>query len=247
MARVELALVDPGAEQLWKSGLALADELNARLGNDWSLIGGLMVQLHVNRYGDGSARPTDDVDVLGDSRKRPSATERIAEMLKSLRFELDKPTGIEMETAYRFTRGDEVVDVLGVDGTRKPPKTLGQFETIKVKGGTQALRRTETVIVVLNGKKTLVRCPTLLGAILLKARVITSPQRDQDREDLVRLLLCVEDPTGLAGELTKKERGSLRRVSKHLALDDESGDLRAIFAADQIATARVTYNLLVRD
>ena len=118
---------------------------------------------------------------------------------------------------------------------------------VELKGGTQALRRTETVIVVLNGKETLVRCPTLLGAILLKARVITSPQRDQDREDLVRLLLCVEDPTGLAGELTKKERRSLRRVSKHLALDDESGDLRAIFTADQIATARVTYNLLLRD
>jgi len=247
MARVELALVDPGAEQLWESALALADELNARLGDDWSLIGGLMVQLHVNRYGDGSARPTDDVDVLGDSRKRPSATERIAEMLSSLRFELDKPTGLEMGTAYRFTRGDEVVDVLGVDGTRKPPKTLGQFETIKVKGGTQALRRTETVIVVLNAKETPVRCPTLLGAILLKARAITSPQRDQDREDLVRLLLCVEDPTGLAGELTKKERRSLRRASKHLAFDDESGDLRAIFTADQIATARVTYDLLVRD
>jgi hypothetical protein len=153
LPHIDLAPADPETEKLWESTLALVDELNSELDGEWSLVGGLMVQLHVTRSGDGSARPTDDIDLLGDSRKRPSATERIAKLLEGLKFELSKPTGLDLETAYRFVRGDEVVDVLGVDGTSKPPKTLGQFETIKVKGGTQALERTERVLVTLAGER----------------------------------------------------------------------------------------------
>jgi hypothetical protein len=243
--RIELTPADTATEQLWLSALALVNELNRELDGEWTLVGGLMVQLHVNRYGDGSARPTDDVDVLGDSRTRPSATERIARLLLRLKFTLSKPVGVDLDTAYRFTRGDEVVDVLGPDGTRQPPKTVGRFETIQVTGGTQALNRTETVLVRAAGAEAAVPCPTLLGAILLKARAITSPQRDQDREDLIRLLLCVEDPRAMHAEMKNSERSWLRRAGKHLRLD--AGDLGAIFSEEQLATARVTYNLLTQD
>lgn len=246
LPRIELAPADPGAEQLWRNALALVDELNAELDGEWTLVGGLMVQLHVHRYGDGGARPTDDIDVLGDSRKRPSATERIAELLDKLKFKLSDPVGLSMKTGYRFVRGEEIVDVLGVDGTTQPPKTLGKLETIQVKGGTQALQRTETLRVVLDGKETAVPYPDLLGAILLKAGAITGPQRDQDREDLVRLLLCVEDPRATAGEMKKSERKWLRSAGRQLRLDDEAGDLRALFTSEQLATARAVYNLLLQ-
>ena len=39
-----------------------------------------MVQIHAFERGSGS-RPTTDVDVLGDSRRRPPMTARIAEIL----------------------------------------------------------------------------------------------------------------------------------------------------------------------
>jgi hypothetical protein len=225
--------------------MRLMHKLNAELGAEWVLIGGLMVQLHVTRYGDGTVRPTDDVDVLADSRKRPTATERVAELLDALEFKLASPTGTELDTAYRFVRGSEVVDVLGPDGTKRPPRTLGRFETIQVRGGTQALKRSETVVVALGDDEVDVRCPDLLGAILLKARVIMSPERDQDREDLIRLLLCVEDPRAMAGQTTKTECTWLRRAGGRLALTDQ--DLRATFSGEQLATARVTYELLLQN
>ena len=203
-----------------------------------------MVQLHVTRYGDGTARPTDDIDILGDSRKRPSATERIAQLLAKLQFTLGEPTGFDFETAYRFTRGEDVVDVLGADGTKRPPKTLAQFTTIQIQGGTQALHRAETVLVVVDGKEAAIRCPTLAGAILLKARAIMSPQRVQDREDLIRLLLCVGDPRGMSKGMKKSERKWLRDAGKNLDL--EGGDLRAAFSSTELATARATYNLLLQ-
>jgi hypothetical protein len=242
--RIELTPADAGTQQLWESTLDLVDELHAELDGHWTLVGGLMVQLHVTRYGNGSARVTDDIDLLGDSRKRPSATERIAELLESLKFTLDAPAGLGMETAFRFTRGNEIVDVLGPDGMKHQPKTVGQFETIQVKGGTQALNRTESVPVVLRGREAAVRVPNLAGAILLKARAITSPLRVQDREDLIRLLLCVEDPRAIAAEMQKSERRWLREAGKHLRLED---DLPAIFPGDQLARARVTYRLLLQD
>jgi hypothetical protein len=39
-----------------------------------------MVQLYGFEHGDDS-RPTVDIDVLGDSRKRPAMTERIAQIV----------------------------------------------------------------------------------------------------------------------------------------------------------------------
>ena len=99
---------------------------------------------------------------------------------------------------------------------------------------------------MLGGEETAVRYPDLLGAILLKARAITSPQRDQDREDLVRLLLCVKDPRAMADEVKKSETTWLRTAGKHLRLDDEAGDLRALFTSEQLATARAVYNLLLQ-
>ncbi len=47
---------------------------------EWSLIGGLMVQLHGLQH-DDDPRPTVDIDVLGDARRRPVMTERMAQIV----------------------------------------------------------------------------------------------------------------------------------------------------------------------
>lgn len=66
---------------------------------DWTLVGGLMVQLQAARYGATSTRPTIDIDVLANSRTRPSATERIATKLTELGF---KPTEQLVDPRPRF-------------------------------------------------------------------------------------------------------------------------------------------------
>jgi hypothetical protein len=73
-ARVRIAPSNDQARALWNAALDLADELPER---GWTLVGGLMVQLHAHRHGRAGARPTEDIDILANSRERPrSFTER---------------------------------------------------------------------------------------------------------------------------------------------------------------------------
>jgi hypothetical protein len=183
-----------------------------------------MVQLHAARHGQAGVRPTEDIDILANSRERPkSLTELIAQRLIELGYEVAQQTGlIGTPTIYRFERGGEIVDVLGPDGMKGlPPKTVYNNETIQVPAGTQALTRTETVEVQVEGGRTgVLRCPTLPAAILLKARAIQSVQRDQDRQDLVVLLSCVDDPIDVKRQLKKTELGWLRKAGDRLRLDE---------------------------
>ncbi len=240
MTTVELALADPGARAIWQDAL----ELMGHLKGDWTLIGGLMVQLHAERYESVGARATNDTDILANSRARPSATEQISVTLTQLGFQLLPPVGIDHGTAYRFERGEEIVDVLGPDGVgANPPRTVGNLETIQVSGGTQALRRTEAITVGLEGKETEIRCPSLLGAILLKSRSVTKKDREQDREDLIRLLTCVQEPRSLKAELKAGERRWLQSAEARLDLGDPG--LANLFGSEQLRLARATYRLLI--
>jgi hypothetical protein len=226
---------------LWHNALSLMSELDG----DWTLVGGLMVQLHAVRYGVPSGRLTVDIDILADSRRRPSATERIGSTLTDLGFEVAEQTRLrDPETAFRFERAGTVVDLLAPEktGRRRPPRTVGNFQTVEILGGTQALARTETLHVRLDDAEATVHTPTLLGAILLKARAIRSSHRDQDRDDLVVLLACVDDPIALRENLKRTERGWLRAADEALALNGP--DLPSRFAADQLDRARATYRLL---
>lgn len=240
LARITLDPADRVSRSVWQEALALLDELEG----GWTLVGGLMVQLHAARYGVAGARVTVDIDVLADSRERPSATERIARKLVDLGFEITERL-VEPAVAFRFEREGTVVDLLAPEktGARNPPKTIGNFHAVQIPGGTQALARTETVLVEIDGHVSKVCCPTLLGAILLKARAIRSAQREQDREDLVVLLSCVEDPAELRSELRGRERQWLWKAAETLAID--RADLSDRFDAGQLALARAALRLLV--
>lgn len=206
-----------------------------------------MVQLHASRHGQAGVRPTEDIDILADSRQRPkSLTEVIAQRLIKLGYQAGVQTGlIGAPTLFSFERDGSVVDVLGPDGTKFPPKTIANNETIKVPGGTQALARTEVIELRVEGGRTgRLRCPTLPGAILLKARSITKKHRDQDRQDLVVLLSCVDDPLAVKQDLTRNERRWLRNAAGRLDID--SADLEDLIPAEQLARARATYELLTR-
>jgi hypothetical protein len=76
---VRIAPNDPEAAGLWDDLGRLAARV---LPADWTLIGGLMVQLHAYEAGEMGVRATTDIDILGDARKR-KAIERIARTRES--------------------------------------------------------------------------------------------------------------------------------------------------------------------
>jgi hypothetical protein len=175
-------------------------------------------------------------------------TERIAEILIERGAEMATPPTSDENFGYRFELDGEVVEVLGPDGVRREPKTVGRYSTFKVAGGTQALRRSEAVRVSLEGESAVdVRRPRLLGAILIKARVAAKERREKfqsDRLDLVRLLTFVEDPRALAEkeELRKSEVRWLRKV-EHL-LDFADPGLADVLTTDTVARAEQAFRLL---
>lgn len=210
------------ASRLWGIALDLAEAFGDM---EWSLIGGLMVQLHGLQH-DDDPRPTVDIDVLGDARRRPVMTERMAQIVIDRGGEVAMPPRSDRKLGYRFEIDGEVVEILAPDGLSSDPKTVDGLTTFQVSGGRQALDRTETVLVSLDGAApSALRLPSLLGAILIKARVVAEKRRnkfDSDRQDLIRLLSYVEDPRGLAaqGGLKDSEKKWLRRIAKKLDASD---------------------------
>ena len=232
---------DDAARRLWEKIAELAQEFG--IDQHWCLVGGLMVQLHAYEHA-ASPRPTSDIDILADARGRPSMTRRLAERLDELGAELADPPTTDPNLGYQFEVDDQTVEILGPDGLKDPARTLGKYETIEVPGGTQALNRTETVTIAIDGgSPSEIRRPTLLGAILLKARALKVHNRREDqRQDLVLLLSFVEDPRSMAADLRDSERKWLRQARVDLQLDDPL--LQDRFSEEQLRLARLALEIL---
>jgi hypothetical protein len=242
---VEIETSNDQARRLWETALSLAWEFGED--TEWALIGGLMVQLHAAEY-DGDSRLTDDVDFLGDAHRRPSMTQRIASTLRDRGAEMQTPPSSNERLGYKFDLDGQIVEILGPDGLESDPRTIGAFITFQTPGGSQALRRVEVVMVSLNGQRAVaVRRPSLLGAILIKARAVASERKekfDSDRQDLVLLLSLIDDPRATAtdGGLKKRERKWLRDVEGRLNIADPG--LAILFTRDALTRAGLAFRLL---
>jgi hypothetical protein len=176
-------------------------------------------------------------------------TQRLATMIDRLGGTIATPPRTDPKLGYQFEVGGELVEILGPEGLSTDPRTLGAYETIQVDGGTQALRRTEKVLVsIAGGPEVTIRRPTLLGAILVKARAIKRVRKrvEDHREDLVRLLGFVHDPRELVRleRLSASERRWLRRVESDLSFADPA--LSHQFTKAQIERARQAFAILTR-
>ena len=121
----EIVNINPATQEarsLWASALELAQAFGAR--ERWALVGGLMVQLHAFERNRGS-RLTTDIDFLGDSRRRPPMTERMAEILVERGGEMAMPPVSSESLGYKFDVKGAVIEVLGSEGVRDDPPTLG--------------------------------------------------------------------------------------------------------------------------
>lgn len=244
VARVEIGDANPALIPAWHRVLDIAEQLPEEC---WTLIGGLMVQIHAHRFGAARlARATEDIDILGNSRMTPSATERIGQRLLQLKFELRttrSPHGPSV--GYRFTSTDGlVIDVLAPDGLKgRPPRTTKETETIQVKGGTQALARTELIEVSAGERIGVIPVPSLLAAILMKAQSALLRERESDRFDLTLLLNCVEDGRSLREQMTPKE---IRKLAKfEPALERATEGLDEVVPRALAARARGPFGQMV--
>jgi hypothetical protein len=236
---VKIAPDDPETAGLWGELGRLAAQV---LPADWTLVGGLMVQLLAYEAGETGVRATTDIDILGDARRRASV-EKIARALADDGFVLEPPSPTD-GVSHRWCRGGLIVDLLAPDGLRRDPPMIGGVRTVQIPGGSQALARTETVEVVIGVAIAQVRRPTLLGALLIKARsILVHADPAAQRADLVLLLSLIEDPSATAKELKGREQSWLRKCEAQLGLDYPV--LMAPFPRARVQRARLAYRLLV--
>lgn len=244
MNEIVIDALDPATTGLWRAVCRIARALDAEHNTRWCLVGGLMVAsfaIEAHQL----ARATRDIDILGDARQRPSGTELVTSRLLALGGTLQAIGGLHMRKGYRFELDGQIVDVLAPDGLPRPALTDGQLQTIQIPGGTQALQRSETIALILDGERTPVHRPTLLGAILLKTRSLKVHERPEDqRDDLITLLGLVEDPRATAATLRRTERTWLRNAAARLDLADET--LGGRFDHVHLRTARASYALLTK-
>lgn len=189
----------------------------------WVLIGAHMVTVHGWERGREPIRPSRDADILVNVRAIADGTARMSEALIDRDYKLDSisPEGI----GHRFVREGVSIDVLGPEGIGKRAnlRTVSGARTVRVPGGTQALRRKQDVGVKTGSKRGTLPIPSLLGAILVKVRAIeVDDQPEAQRHDVAFLLSLVEDPDPLEAELSTAERGWLRRHRHFADARDES-------------------------
>lgn len=106
---IDIAAATGGWPDPWPNVAEIAGVLPA---DKWTLVGGLMTQLHSIHYGLGIVRPTNDVDIvlhIETSRDVAGQTERA---LRSLGYHLRSAVDPRNNTAHRFYRGTSKIDLV---------------------------------------------------------------------------------------------------------------------------------------
>ncbi len=97
----------------WPNVAEIADVLPA---DQWTLVGGLMTQLHTVHRGLGVVRPTNDVDIVLHIETARGVPAKAATALEALGYELQRKIDPRDNTAHRWVRHGQVVDVGRVGG-----------------------------------------------------------------------------------------------------------------------------------
>lgn len=109
--RVEAA--SGGWPHPWPNVAEIADVLPS---DQWTLVGGLMTQLHTVHRGLGVVRPTNDVDIVLHIETARGVPAKAATALETLGYRLQEKIDPRDNTAHRWVRHGQVVDVGKVNG-----------------------------------------------------------------------------------------------------------------------------------
>ena len=196
---------------------------------NWSLVGGLMVQLHAINAGITTVRTTRDVDMIVHVETAAGRPAHIATVLEGLGYLLEPSIDPRNRFAHRFRRGAdtvdvgaETVDVVAADHVAPSRvERLRGYDMVPIAGGTQALRRTVNAIVTIGHAPVVISVPTAFGALILKSAAHQVDSRDKARHltDAATLLACIADPFTVRDQAPS---GSDTRRLRHLA--DHLGD-----------------------
>lgn len=199
----------------------------------WTLIGGLMVQLHAVHNRLGVIRPTNDVDIVLHIETTRGVPTAAADALESLGYRLIPSIDPRNDTAHRFVRGNarvdivtsatDTVDVLVADhaAPRVEEKLRGR-SMVRVEGGTQALRRTVNARLNIHpGQVTTLSVPDPFGGLILKAAAYQTDTRERERHlhDAAVLLCCIEDPYSERDRFAGSDRARLAVIEQALPDD----------------------------
>lgn len=181
----------------WAGVFELAEAVPCR---HWSLIGGLMVQLHCFANNVEPTRPTADIDTLAhvEIENRGSLS-----ILKNGLRELGYREASSIDSRaplHRYRRGDESrleqVDFLIADHVA--PRILRDLPVptpVRAPGGTNALRRTQEFEIVYSSGSAKISTPDIIGALVLKIEAYAADSRDRERhlKDAVILAILVDE------------------------------------------------------
>lgn len=206
----------------WDQCLELGHALDT---SKWTLVGGLMVQLHAAVANLPMMRPTTDVDMLlhveTGAVSGPEATRALARLGYTLQMPLS-----DSSPAHRFIREreglSESIDVMVAEhGVSKPPLKLGGRKVFQVPAGTQALKRTiECRVMDADGALVAtLSIPSVLAAVVLKAAAYRADSRDRERhlEDAALLSTMLGDPLVLVPQLRGSDRSRIITLHNELS------------------------------
>ena len=189
----------------------------------WTLVGGLMVQLHAAYAGVQVTRTTRDIDMILHIETGAATFSGVRHELERLGYALREPIG--KGPIHRFSRGDrdaETIDVMVADhlSPNRHPKALGR-RVFAVPGGTSALNKTVNCEVNTEVGVVMLSIPDVLGALVLKGAAYIEDSRDRERhiDDAAILACAVTDPvadrTRMAGS-DQKRITALWKALQHL-------------------------------
>ncbi|MCH1882413.1 hypothetical protein [Agrococcus sp. ARC_14] len=209
-----------GWKRPWPQAFEMAHALPE---GSWTLVGGLMVQLHAIAAGVPLTRPTTDVDAALHLETGVITFVDAAARLRAIDYLPDE----SQQHAYRFTRGQDVVDMMVADRLAPAHRPrYGGREVFRIAGGTQALRRTVDAAVRVGGKTIVMSVPNLHGALVLKGAAFLGDARDRHRHVAVAitLLACLEGVDGILGSLAGSDAKRLRALTRALDAPDPWAD-----------------------
>lgn len=250
---IEIVAAVGGWPAPWPSVAELADALPAE---SWTLVGGLMTQLHTIHHGLGVVRPTNDVDIVLHIETQRGVPNAVATVLEGLGYRFQPSIDERTNTAHRFVRGTSTVDLVAGDpedqvdvmiADHPAPRVVEKLrghEMIRIQGGTQALRRTVNArMEIAPGSTSTISVPRPFGALILKAAAYTGDSRDKDRHlfDAAALLACIDDPFAERTQFSGSDRRRIGTLARSLPMNHAAW---RVLPEGERTQAQLTLNLL---
>lgn len=183
-------------------------EISKIIPDEWSLIGGQLVQLHCWERNAIPTRVTNDVDTVLDVRAEPKILMKFTSVLKELGFSASTPTFEGHQ--HRWVREEAIIDVLiarGLGERATSRKGVSGGTTLETVGGQGALDRAEKIQVAIGQNVGIINRPSLIGALVIKSAAFSNPldrARDRHLEDIA-LLSTLLTAADVPGNFSKNE------------------------------------------